>query len=63
MKHFKHPATIIALIALFAALSGGAGAAVSGLISGSQITNHSIPITKLTASAIKSLQVNRSGPH
>jgi len=57
VKHFKHPATIIALIALFAALSGGAGAAMSTLISGSKIKNASIPLNKLQPSAIKALQV------
>ena len=57
MKHLKHPATIIAAIALFAALSGGAGAAMTTLISGSQIKNHSIPVNKLSASALKALRV------
>ncbi|MDX6479598.1 MAG: hypothetical protein QOG85_108 [Gaiellaceae bacterium] len=57
MKHFKHPATIIAMVALFAALAGGAGAAMTTLISGSQIQNHTIPVTKLTASALKALMV------
>ena len=59
MKHFKHPATIIAAVALFAALSGGAGAAMTAMISGSQIKNGSIPVNKLSESAIKSLQVTR----
>jgi hypothetical protein len=45
---------------LFVALGGGAAWA-SGLISGSQIKNHSIPAKKLTASAIKSLHGQR-GP-
>lgn len=57
MKHFRHPATIIASIALFAALAGGAGAAMTTLISGSQIVNGSIPLTKLSPSAISALQV------
>ena len=57
MKQLKHPATIIAAIALFAALSGGAGAAMTTLISGSQIKNGSIPVNKLQPSAIKALQV------
>lgn len=60
MKYLRHPATIIAAIALFVALGGGAAWA-SGLISGSQIKNHSIPAKKLTASAIKSLHGQR-GP-
>ena len=42
MKRLTHPATAIAIIALFVALGGGAALA-SGLISGSQIKNHSIP--------------------
>ncbi len=60
MKHLRHPATIIAAIALFVALGGGAAWA-SGLISGSQIKNHSIASKKLTKKAIKQLKGNR-GP-
>lgn len=56
MKQLKHPATIVAMLAMFVALSGGALA--SGLISGSQIKNHSIAEKKLTKNAIKAL-----GPH
>lgn len=56
LKHLKHPGTMIAAVALFAAFGGGAAAYASGLISGSQIENHSIPAKKLTASAIESLQ-------
>jgi hypothetical protein len=59
MKRLKHPATIIAAIALFVALGGGAYA--SGLINGSQIKNHSIAKKKLTKKAIKQLKGNR-GP-
>jgi hypothetical protein len=58
VKQLKHPATIIAAVALFAALSGGAGAAMTTLISGSQIVNGSIPEKKLAPSAIKALQVS-----
>jgi hypothetical protein len=54
MKALRHPATAIASLALFLGLRGGAALA-SGLISGSQIKNHSIPAKKLTRSAIKSL--------
>jgi hypothetical protein len=61
MKTLKHPATIIALFALFGAFGGGAAAYASGLISGSQIKNHSIPAKKLTRSAIKTLRGHR-GP-
>jgi hypothetical protein len=53
MQAWKHPALIVSIVALFAALSGGAIAGT--LISGSQIKNHSIPAKKLTRSAIKSL--------
>jgi hypothetical protein len=53
------PALVISLIALFVALGGTAYA--SGLIPGSQIKNHSIPVKKLTGSAIKSLR-GRVGP-
>jgi hypothetical protein len=62
MKHLKHPATIIAAVALFVGLGGGAAAYASGLISGSQIRNHSIAETKLTKKAIKALHGKR-GPH
>lgn len=61
MKHLKHPATIIAAVALFIAFGGGAAAYASGLINGSQIKNHSIAAKKLTKSAIKSLHGQR-GP-
>lgn len=54
MKRLQHPATIVAMLALFVALSGGAALA-SGLISGSQIKNHSIAEKKLTRKAIKAL--------
>jgi hypothetical protein len=53
LKHFKHPATVVAALALFVALGGGAWA--SALISGAKIKNHSIPAKKLTKSAIRSL--------
>lgn len=63
MKHLKHPATIIAALALFIALGGGAALA-SGLISGARIKNHSIPARKLTKSAVRSLHGlrGRQGP-
>ena len=59
MKGLKHPATVIAALALFLALSGGAGWAARGLISGSQIKNHSIAEKKLTKQAIKALHGQR----
>jgi hypothetical protein len=55
VKALKHPATVIALLALFVALGGGAAVAASGLISGKKIVNHSIPAKKLTAAAVKAL--------
>ncbi len=55
MKHLKHPATIIAAVALFVALGGGAVAYAAGVINGSQIKNHSIASKKLTKKAIKQL--------
>jgi len=54
VKSLKHPATVIAALALFVALGGGAAWA-SGLISGSQIKNHSIAKIKLTKKAISQL--------
>ena len=59
MKNLRHPATVIAAIALFVAL--GSGAWASGLISGSHLKNHSIAAKKLTRGAIKSLH-GRRGP-
>jgi hypothetical protein len=63
VKQLKHPATVIAALALFVALGGGAAWA-SGLISGSKIKNHSIPAKKLTKSAVKALRGRRgaTGP-
>lgn len=61
MKRLRHPATVIAALALFVALGGGAAAYASGLISGSQIKNHSIAENKLTKKAIKALRGQR-GP-
>jgi hypothetical protein len=60
VKGLKHPATIIALLALFVALGGGAAVA-SGLVSGRQIVNHSIPEWKLTSRAIERLR-GHQGP-
>ncbi len=60
MKSLKHPATIMALLALFVAL--GSGTAVAGsLISGRNIKNHSVPEGKLTRQAIAKLR-GRKGP-
>lgn len=54
-KNLRHPATVIAALALFVALGGGAAWA-GGLIPGSRIKNHSIATRKLTKSAILSLR-------
>jgi len=51
---------IVTAIILAAVISGSAGAA-SLLIDGSKLKNHSVPVTKLTASAVQSLQGQR-GP-
>ena len=59
-KHLRHPATVIAALALFVALGGGAAWA-GGLIPGSRIKNHSISSRKLTKRAITSLRGMR-GP-
>jgi hypothetical protein len=59
-KHLRHPATVIAALALFVALGGGTAWA-GGLILGSQIKNHSIATKKLTKKAITKLRGQR-GP-
>jgi hypothetical protein len=53
------PALVISLIALFVAL-GGTTAYASGLISGRQIVDHSIPAKKLTAAAVTAFQGARA---
>jgi hypothetical protein len=53
------PAFVISLVALFVAL-GGTTAYASGLISGRQIVNHSIPAKKLTDAAVRALQGGRA---
>jgi hypothetical protein len=64
MRFLKHPATVIATVALVIAVGGGTAAYASGLIDGSQIKNHSIAAKKLTKSAIESLRGKRgrTGP-
>jgi hypothetical protein len=52
VRHFKHPATIIATVALLVALTGTAGAAIRAMINGSQIKNGTISQSKLSKSAI-----------
>jgi hypothetical protein len=51
----KHPATFLAALALFVALGSGAATA-SGLISGRQLVDHSVPESKLTYRAVAALQ-------
>lgn len=58
MKAFRHPATIIASLALFVSLGSGAALA-SGLISGRQIKNHTVAENKLTKSAVQALRGHR----
>jgi hypothetical protein len=60
MRSLKHPATILAAVAVFVALGGGAAVA-GGLISGKQLRNHSVPQWKLTGQAISSLR-GQQGP-
>ena len=55
MKGLRHPATLLAALALFVALGGGAAVA-SRLVSGTDLVNHSVPEWKLTARAISSLR-------
>lgn len=58
MSAWKHPATIVASLALFVALGGGTALAggLNDLISGKKIVSHSIGKEKLTAGAIKALR-------
>ncbi len=60
MKSLKSPTTVIAMLALFVALGGGAALA-SGVISGNSIANHSIPLRKLSARAVHRLRGHK-GP-
>jgi len=54
------PALVVAVIALFVGLGGGAAFA-SGLISGKRIANHSIAEKKLTPAAVQALR-GQQGP-
>ena len=60
MKGLRHPATILAALAMFIALGSGAAVA-SRLISGTQLVNHSVPAWKLTSRAVASLR-GQQGP-
>jgi Collagen triple helix repeat (20 copies) len=59
--HLRHPATIIAALALFVALGGGSAWAGGHLFPGSRIKNHSIATRKLTKRAITALR-GKTGP-
>jgi len=52
---------VVALVALFVALSGAAVASTTALIDGSQIKNHTVGLSKLTPTAIAALR-GRVGP-
>ena len=54
MKGLRHPATAIAVLALFVAL-GGTSLAAASYINGKHIKPHSIPQNRLTAAALKAL--------
>jgi hypothetical protein len=54
MKGLRHPATIVAAVALFVAL-GGSSLAAASFINGKHIKPHSIPTNRLTKKAIKAL--------
>ena len=54
MKGLRHPATIVAAVALFVAL-GGSSLAAARFINGKHIKPHSIPTNRLTKKAIKAL--------
>jgi hypothetical protein len=56
-----HPATVLALIALFVGAAGGAFATASGLIGSPQIKDHSIKLIDLSPQAVRGLQ-GRVGP-
>jgi hypothetical protein len=58
MKGLRHPATIIASLALFVAL-GGTSLAAASYINGKHIEPHSIPRNRLMTAAIKSLKGDR----
>ena len=60
LKNLRHPATILAALALFVALGSGAAVA-GGLVSGKQLVDHSVQEWKLTGRAISSLRGQR-GP-
>jgi hypothetical protein len=56
-----HPATVLALIALFVGAAGGAFATASGLIGSPQIKDHSIKLIDLSPQAVRGLR-GRVGP-
>lgn len=56
-----HPATILALVALFVGAAGGAFATTSGLVGSAQIKDHSIKLIDLSPEATRGLR-GRVGP-
>src|SRR4051812_3520804 len=60
LNRWKNPTMVIAVLALFVALGGGAALAGKS-ISGKSIKNHSMPLNKLTNSAIHALS-GKQGP-
>src|SRR5205085_611612 len=55
LKRTPGGAIVIAIVALFVALSGAAVAGTTGLVSGAQIKDHSITFSKLSLSAVARL--------
>ena len=61
MRHRLSPATVIALLALFVALGGTAGAAAV-LVTSAQIKNGTIQVADISAKAQQKLRGERRGP-
>lgn len=55
------PSLVVAIVALFVALSGVAVAGTTALINGSQIKDHTVGLSKLTPTAIAALR-GHAGP-
>jgi hypothetical protein len=62
IRQLAHPATAIALLALFLGGAGGALAAREGLIGSAQIKDHSIRLADLSPSAIAALRGRQGEP-
>src|SRR3954462_14909178 len=61
LRLLVHPATVLALFALFIGAAGGAYATASGLIGSGQIKDHSIRLVDLSPQAVRDLR-GRVGP-